>query len=241
MATDAIVQKIARDFRANVNSNTAIRPLQKKLLKGKATYDDADRYAIETAKALGKALSDNLVDDALSTAEYRVVIAEVLPAGLNATYDTVKEYAQVVQRGLNERAKITLKAVVPAVDSEAIVATTAKAVRATAYSEISGAVNQDAMAFAQNVAVRSMVDNATFQNNVGYTVTVERIYDEVGVHNRKDACEWCLEKEGTWEYQDALEQGVFARHPGCGCTIIYHAEKGPQLQTEWEHNVWENL
>ena len=85
------------------------------------------------------------------------------------------------------------------------------------------------------------MDNATFQNNVGYTVTVERIYDEVGVHNRKDACEWCLEREGTWEYQDALAQGVFARHPGCGCTIIYYAEKGPQLQTDWTTNQWENL
>ena len=241
MATDAIVKKIAKDFKVNINSSTAIRPLQKKLLKGTATYKDANKYAIETSKALGKALADNLIDDTLSAAEYRAVISEVLPAGLSATYDTVKEYSAVVQRGLNERAKINLDVVMPKIDAKAVTATTAKAVTAGAYIEVAGVVDQDTMNFAQNVTSRVMRDNATFQNNVGYTVTVERIYDDIGVHNRKDPCQWCIEKEGTWSYDEANDKGIFARHPGCECTIIYHSEKGPQLQTDWRHNEWEYI
>lgn len=236
-----VVKKIASDFRVNVRSNTTIRSLQKKMIKGTATYNDADRYALETATALGKALQGNLGVDTLSGAEYKAIISQVLPAGLESTYDSVSLYAQTVQKGLNERAKLGLKVVVPDIDTEDIVAITKKAAAASAYSEVAGAINQDAMNFAQNVGTNMMKENARFQNNVGLTVTVERTYDEIGVHNRKDPCEWCLEKEGVWDYPDALANGVFERHPGCGCIIIYHSEKGPQLQTDWTVNQWEYL
>lgn len=241
MPQNEIIKKIARDFRVNVRSNTAIRPLQKKMLKGTATYLDADHYALETAKALGKALADNLVDDTLSAAEYRAIISEVLPAGLEATYNTVSTFSEAVQRGLNERAKIGLKVVVPSMDSESVVALTTNAARAVKYSEAAAELNPGTMNFAQNVATKMMKDNAGFQQNVGYNIIVERKYDDVGVHNRKDPCQWCLDKEGVWEYDDALSNGVFERHPGCGCTIIYRSEKGPQIQTDWRSNTWEYL
>ena len=244
MATDAVVKKIAKDFKVNVNSDSTIRSLLKKKMKGTANYVDADKYAIATAKALSKALADNLIDETLSTADYRAIVAEALPGGLKATQSTVNSYAEAAQRVLNKNAKINLKVVVPKIDSEAIATTTAKAVKAAAYSEISGAVTQDSMSFAQNVAVKMMKDNASFQHNVGYDITVIRQYDDVGLHRGTkyaEQCDWCLEREGTWSYDDALANGVFARHPGCGCTIIYNAEKGPQLQTDWTSNTWENL
>lgn len=241
MATDAIVQKIARDFRANINSNTNIRSLQKKLRNNSATYKDANKYAMEVSKSLNNALATNLADDVLTTAEYRAVIAEVLPSGLEATYGTVSNYTKNVQIILNKKAEINLKAIVSKIDGGAITLTTKNAVQAAAYSEASGIINHDTMNFAQNITARMMKDNAGFQKNVGYTVKVERIYDDVGLHKKGDECEFCTQREGEFDYDTALERGVFARHPGCGCTIIYHAEKGPQLQTEWEHNVWENL
>lgn len=239
--TEEVIKKIAKDFRVNIKGNPDIRPLQKKLIKKTATYTDADKYALEVAKALGKSLSDNLQWGALTEAEYREVISQVLPAGLESTYATVSDYAGAVQRGLNERYDIKLKVLKTKINADDIVNITSKAKKAAAYEEVAGVVSQDTMSFAQNVAVNTMKDNASFQNNVGYDIKVERKYDDVGLHNRKEPCQWCIEREGTWSYEDALVNGVFARHPGCGCTIIYHAEKGPQLQTNWENNVWENL
>lgn len=239
--TDEVIKKIAKDFRVNMKGNVDIRPLQKKLLKGTATYNDADKYAIETAKALGKALADNLQYGVLTTDEYRVVISQVLPSGLESTYETVSDYAAAVQRGLNEYADIKLNVRKPKVDSASIMQITNKAAQAEAYLEVAGVVTQDSMNFSQNVATKMMKENVGLQSNVGYTVTVERKYDDVGVHNRKDPCQWCLEKEGTWDYADALANGVFERHPGCGCTIIYHSEKGPKLQTNWQSNQWEYI
>lgn len=244
MATDAVVKKIARDFNANINSDATIRKLLKKKMNSTVTYLDADKYAIATAKALGKALADNLIDETLSTADYRAIVAEALPDGLKATRSTVNYFTESAQRALNKSAKINLKVVMPAIDTEAITTTTAKALKATAYSEVSGVVTQDSMSFAQNVAVKMMKENANFQHNVGYDIKVIRQYDDVGLHRGTkyaEQCDWCLEREGTWDYDAALENGVFARHPGCSCTIVYHADKGPQLQTNWQNNVWENL
>lgn len=241
MATEAVVKKIAREFRGNINGSTTIRGLQKKLRNGTATYSDANKYAMGASKALNKALADNLVDDALSTADYRLIIATALPDGLKAAFSTVSEYTKGVQTILNKKANINLKPVVSKIDAGAIVTITGNAAAATSYSEAAGAVAHDTMDFTQNITARMMKDNAGFQQNVGYEVKVVRIYDDIGLRNRTQPCQFCEEREGEWDYNTALELGVFARHPGCGCTIIYNAEKGPQLQTRWENNVWEDL
>ena len=241
MATDAIVNKIARDFKANINGNTKIRSLQKKLRNSTATYKDANKYAMEVSTALNNALAANLADDALTVAEYRAVVSEVLPSGLEATYGTVSNYTKEVQTILNKKAGINLKALVSKVDAGAINLTTKNAVQAAAYSEAAGVINHDTMNFAQNITARMMKDNAGFQKNVGYDVQITRIYDDIGLRNRTIECEFCTQRAGEFDYDTALEQGVFARHPGCQCTIIYNVNKGPELQTEWEHNVWDNL
>lgn len=231
--TAEVIAKIAKDFKVNINSNTAIRPLQKKLIDETATYLDADKYALEVAKGLGKALSDNLQWGALSEDEYREVISQVLPAGLESTYETVSDYAGAVQRGLNERYEIKLKVLKPNINAEDILNITSKAKTAKQYDEVSGTVNQDAMNFAQNVATKMMKENAGFQKNVGYEIRVVRKYDDRGLHRGTkyaEPCQWCLDREGEWDYDSAQSFGVFERHPGCECLIIYKAKKGWQLQ-----------
>ncbi len=241
LTREEIVKNIAKDFRVGIKGNPKIRPLQKKLIDGVATYTDADIYAMETAKSLGKALADNLRYGALTPEEYKSVVSEVLPAGLESTYNTVSDYAASVQRGINDYNDIKLGVIKPKMDKAGAAKITKKAMAADDYEAVAGAVNVESQNFAQNVATKMMKDNAGFQQNVGYNITVERKYDDVGVHNRKDPCQWCLDKEGVWEYGDALANGVFERHPGCGCTIIYYSKKGPQIQTDWRSNTWENL
>lgn len=239
--TEEVIKKIAKDFKVNVKGNPAIRPLQKKLINKTATYLDADKYALEVAKALGKSLSDNLQWGALSEAEYKEVISQVLPAGLESTYETVSEYAGSVQRGLNEYSNIKLQVIKPEIKSEEILYITNKAVKSKQYTEVAGAINQEAMNFAQNVATKMMKENAGFQKNVGYDIRVVRKYDDIGLHRGTkyaEACEWCLEREGEWSYDEAKDKGVFERHPGCECIITYKAEKGWQLQTDWSNNTW---
>ena len=57
------------------------------------------------------------------------------------------------------------------------------------------------------------------RNEMGFTQTVVREYDGVGLGNGTRPCNWCIGRAGTWTYEEAKENGVFERHTGCGCTI----------------------
>lgn len=77
-----------------------------------------------------------------------------------------------------------------------------------------------------------VLDDEIYQNvdsadNAGLEVRVTRIYDGVGVHDGRDLCQWCLDREcSNVTLAEAYEIGAFERHPGCGCIIEYTNEKG---------------
>lgn len=75
----------------------------------------------------------------------------------------------------------------------------------------------------------------------GLETKVIRSYDDVGLHGGKDDCEWCKKREGDWSYKEAIQKGVFERHPGCECTIDYVTAKGTKRQTNWRFNTWEDV
>lgn len=75
--------------------------------------------------------------------------------------------------------------------------------------------------------------------NAGLETRVIRTYDDVGLHGGKDDCEFCKSREGDWSYKDAIQHGVFQRHPGCGCEIDYVTERGTKRQVDWKHNTWD--
>lgn len=69
--------------------------------------------------------------------------------------------------------------------------------------------------------------NAKFHEGAGMDVTVTRIYDGVGINHREDSCEFCLSRCGTnVPYKQAVAMGMFDRHDGCGCKIVYTSSTG---------------
>ena len=89
------------------------------------------------------------------------------------------------------------------------------------------------------VADDCMKVNAENASKVGLETRVTRRYDGVGLSGGR-VCQWCLDRCGDdVPYKEAVNMGMFQRHPGCGCELLYHTEKGTQRQTNWKHNVWE--
>ena len=230
--------KIAKDFRSNIAANPKLRALWKKVNNAKASYLDADALALDIARAFGKALKLNLGDDILTGDAYREIIREVLPPGLEDIHDQVSSFAQIVERGMNQRGGIGLNPVKAELRRDKVAEIVKTATGVDTFGEIEGRLNADTMNFAQNAATETMKANAQLSEAVGFEVTVDRTYDGVGVHNGKDACEWCLSKEGHWSYSEALANGVFERHPGCGCEIVYTRDGRSQRQSNWRNNEW---
>lgn len=80
--------------------------------------------------------------------------------------------------------------------------------------------------------------NADASNNLGLETTVVRKYDGIGLHDGKDPCQWCINKAGSWTYDDAKANGVWARHEGCGCTIEYITKKGEKQLLNGLNGTW---
>lgn len=240
-------KKIAQDFRDLAAANPKLSAMLKKLNNGKADYLDADKYALELAQALGKALQLNLGEGKLSGETYREVINEVLPPGLYDIYDDVASFAQTIQKGINERAKMGLNAVKSEFNGKEVDNIVKKATSVSTFDNIPGGINNDLMHMAQNVATDTMKANAKLANDVGMEAVVTRIYDGVGVHTQKGgkykkACKWCLDRCGVnVPYPDAIANDMFRRHPGCGCVITYTVNGKMQVQSDWRSNQWTDV
>ena len=86
---------------------------------------------------------------------------------------------------------------------------------------------------------KSMKENASAAENTGLEVRVTRTYDGIGVHNRKDTCQWCLDRCGTnMTLEQAYAKGAFQRHPGCGCIIEYTSAKGIKAVQTGKYSGW---
>ena len=84
-------------------------------------------------------------------------------------------------------------------------------------------------------------ENVEISESVGMETVVIREYDGVGVHDGKTPCQWCLDRAGSWSYEDAQANGVWERHEGCGCTITYKTKKGDIQRLRGLSGVWEEV
>lgn len=109
------------------------------------------------------------------------------------------------------------------------------------WEELLGYLEKEAALIARSNADRSMRQNAGNAEGAGLITKVIRTYDDVGLHGGKDRCEWCESREGEWTYEEALQKGVFERHPGCECEIEISTTKGDRRQSDWTHNEWEDV
>lgn len=64
-----------------------------------------------------------------------------------------------------------------------------------------------------------MRDNAEIQSDLGFKPIVKR-------YAFYNACDWCKDKEGVYDYDEVKDKGndVWLRHRACNCTIVFENE-----------------
>ena len=235
---DQITQEIANTYNSLLLTNPSHKALLRKVKSGKATALDADRFALINGKALSKAMSLHLTDE-ISAAEYKRIVAEVMPLGLGSVYGKVGPYALAYQKTANKQMGVALQAIEAKYNTEAANAIVTEALKGETYSAVSGAIQGEVCHFAQNIVTDTMKANAAAAEDAGLEVYVTRIYDGVGLHDGKDECKFCTSR--CFEdvpYDEALAKDMFRRHVGCQCEIRYRVGNKTQRQSYWEHNKW---
>jgi hypothetical protein len=185
------------------------------------SYKDAHEFADKAADLVFEVLKLHMDDPANITREEAV---QIFTAVMKKNHEEVVRVCARAQNDMYRKAGVGLNALTPEFNAE----------KARGIAQVitdAEEVTDDYMRnLVKNNALGVVDDmiriNSEASENVGLYVHIVRKYDDVGLHNGKDVCQWCMEREGEWDnYQEALAAGAFERHPGCGCVIDYHVGK----------------
>lgn len=235
MAADVVPvlnERIQTSFKSNVMRDRRIAQISKRIRDGTATFVDGHDYAERLGENLSKALVTNLTAETLpdGTLYYNIAKRTVTPA-LRENYDLTNEVAADIQKILDDKNQIGLKAVKANFPDERIQGLIDKMTSDGITLEqaiiwlIEPVINNSEAFFDDFIDA-----NARFRNNVGLKATITRKV-------AGNCCDWCAAMAGTYDYDKAPDD-IYRRHEYCRCTVTYQSEK--TSQNVWTKRKWES-
>lgn len=225
-----LYERIQRRFQEKYDKSmlygSPISDMRKKLDAGEATFQDADMYAVQVGSMLSDSMLEVLqLEEMPNQTLYYNIAQRTIGTSLQDTYGLVSSVAAEVQEEMNLANGIGLKAVKPEANLERIGGLVEKASEATDQSTLSSILKGTVENLVMSAVDDTVKDNAKYQSDAGMQTKVIRIYDGKGLHDGKDSCQFCLSRQGTYTYPEAVKHDVFRRHVGCGCIIDYQSYK----------------
>lgn len=215
----SLLKKIKSEFEGARLDSKALKDLLSKLHHSKASYLDANKYAIEIGEILSKALGASLTNETLPDGKMYYNIAQrVLADVLGRNYELVSDYAEQVQKNLNSEAKIGLAAQVPELNQDRIDGLVNRLASEESFDDIKWLIVDPIVIFSQSIVDDSIRKNAEFHHKVGLSPKIVR---RVVGH----PCKWCKSLEGSYNYPE-VPKDIYRRHGKCRCTVDYHPGNG---------------
>ena len=215
----SLLKKIKSEFEGARLDSEVLKDLLSKLHHSKASYLDANQYAIEIGEILSKALGASLTNETLPDGKMYYNIAQrVLTDVLGRNYELVSDYAEQVQKHLNSEAKIGLAAQVPELNQDRIDGLVNRLASEESFDDVKWLLVDPIVIFSQSIVDDSIRKNAEFHHKVGLSPKIVR---RVVGH----PCKWCKSLEGSYNYPE-VPKDVYRRHGKCRCTVDYHPGNG---------------
>lgn len=227
---------IQKSFERRMEGDGTVQRIEARIKAGKATQADMSAYASKVGIHTGGAFKEVLTPGNLPDGKLYWNIAErTIAPRLEEDHALVLDRAKKTQEALNKKAGIGIKPPDTKLDPERV-----RGIMNMATAE--GADLSAVFGDPVTTVARQMYDDFQYQNadncdKLGVNQVVVREYDGVGLHDGKDTCEWCESRAGTWTMDDAKRNGVFERHPGCGCTTTVEYKNGYRSDA-WSKAMW---
>lgn len=226
-----LVQAITDEFHRLYDSSSKIKTLLAKVKGGSATYAEAQEYALEVSRLIGKAYEKHISSAALPDGKmYYNIASRLIPEALDKNYSLVSSYAASVQTGLNKNAGIGLKAQTATVEQDRIDGLVDLASNAEQYDDVAGQLLTAFENFSQHVVDTTIQKNADFQYKAGLTPKIIRKAE-------RKCCQWCRDLAGEYDYPDVPED-VYRRHENCRCTVLYDPADGRKSLQDVHTKRW---
>lgn len=215
----SLLKKIKSEFESARLDSEVLKDLLSKLQHSKASYLDANKYAIEVGEILSKALGASLTNETLPDGKMYYNIAQrVLADVLGRNYELVSDYTEQVQKNLNSEAKIGLAAQVPELNQDRIDGLVNRLASEESFDDVKWLLVDPIIIFSQSIVDDSIRKNAEFHHKVGLSPKIVR---RVVGH----PCKWCKSLEGSYNYPE-VPKDIYRRHNKCRCTVDYHPGNG---------------
>lgn len=234
-----LYDKIWKVFQTSVKRDKKLGALIKRLKTGTASQSDVARFAERIGRHASGALQGVLTVDALPDGALGYALGkETAGRLLMENHRMVNRAATLQQEAVYQQAGIGIAVSTGQDPALRIRKICRMAANATTQTELANALNLPVVSTVRKFHDDFLKANSEMREGLGFEESVVRTYDGVGL--KAGACEWCIERAGTYNsYGDAEEAGAFERHPGCGCTIEVVTRKGEQKrQTDWKRNQW---
>jgi hypothetical protein len=212
----ADVNQILRAYGKQLRKNVRLNHLAENAWN----YKDAHDFASKAAELLCDVLK-LYMDPATVTYDDAV---QIFTAVMKKNHEEVARVCAKAQNDMYKKAGVGLKALTPDFNADKArgLATVVTDTEEITDDYIRTLIKNNSLAVVDD----SIRVNAAAATNLGLAVHITRTYDDVGLHNGKDVCQWCMDRVGDWtDYGEAFRAGAFERHPGCGCMIEYHVGK----------------
>lgn len=215
----SLLKKIKSEFEDARLDSEVLKDLLSKLHHSKASYLDANKYAIEIGEILSKAMGASLTNETLPDGKMYYNIAQrVLTDVLGRNHELVSDYTEQVQKNLNSEAKIGLAAQVPELNQDRIDGLVNRLASEESFDDVKWLLDDPIVNFSQSIVDDSIRKNVEFHHKVGLSPKIVR---RVVGH----PCKWCKSLEGSYNYPE-VPKDIYRRHGKCRCTVDYHPGNG---------------
>ncbi|WP_053766704.1 hypothetical protein [Enterococcus hirae] len=221
----ALLEEIQNEFDKRTYNSKKLKKAFLLLQNKKATYLDANNFAIEIGEILSDVLRTKITAEILPDGKMYFNIADrILNSTMKKNYDLISNFIVDVQTELNRTANLRLKGQIPKFNQDRIDGIVNRVSSEEDFESIKWLLDDPIINFSQSIVDDGIKANAEFHAKAGLKPKITR---RVSGH----ACEWCQNLSGTYDYYEAPDD-IYRRHERCRCTVDYQPGNGRQ-QDVW--------
>lgn len=221
----ALLEEVQDNFGQEFGKSEVIVKALKTLEAKKATYANANDFAIEVGEILSKALTTSVTADKLPDGKmYYNIAKRLLEPVLQQNHELVADYSSKVQTILNEKAKISIAAQPVVLNQDRINGFIERFSKEDKFDDVKWLLGDPIVNFTQSIVDDSIKKNAEFHAKAGLQPKIVR-------KTAGRCCKWCQSLAGSYNYPD-VPKDVYRRHQNCRCTVDYKPGDGKKK------NIW---
>ncbi len=214
-----LLEDIQKEFNTSFNKNSKIKAIKKLIESGKATYSNANDYAIEVGNILARVFKNNITPDSLPDGRMYFNIAErILTPTLGNNHNLIAEISAQIQTNLNTTSGLGIKGILIKINQDRIKGFIDRVASEIDFKEVAWILDEPVINYSQSVVDDTIKANAEMHDKLGLSPKIVRTL--VG-----GACPWCVALAGTFDYPDVPDD-LYKRHDRCRCTVEYNPGDG---------------